>query len=345
MAENGNGRPGLSKAARILLLVVVYYAVVLIVGIWVREVVPHTTQIPQTSLDNIFGVVPDQGVVTKKGILPAPLDEFTLAMTAALAMIGGVVLMLPVIWIYTLTRAKRGYSQSVVHMLLIMPLVVAGVVVVVKYSVALAFSLAGVVAAVRFRNTLEDSKDAVYVFLAAAIGLSAATALPVAFLVSVLFNLLIVVLWYTDLGHAPVELEGRVAERRLERSRQMRKTGTFVAKVDETLLEGLTAEQLEGVARRAWRRAREHEAEIVEEPKKTEGRLRVRSPNLQKTRDAIESRLDDMVKKWKLEAVSTESDGTGVVEYDVTLKKKEGPDALLAFVRATAPEVIDVELN
>lgn len=344
MAENGNGRPGLSKAARILLFVTLYYVVILVLGIWIRRLVPHTTLIPQTSLDNIFGGAADQ-VLTKKGFIPAQEDQSTLAITAAMAMIASVALIMPVIWLYTLMRAKRGYSQSVVHMLVIMPLVVAGVVVVVKYSVALAFSLAGVVAAVRFRNTLEDSKDAVYVFLASAIGLAAATDLPVAFVVSVMFNIVAVALWYTDFGHAPVELEGRVAERRLQRSREMRKTGTFVAKVDETLLEGLTSEQLEGVARRAWRRAREHEAEIVEEPKKTEGRLRVRSTNLQRTRDAIESRLDDMVKKWKLEAVSTESDGTGVVEYDVTLKKKEGPDALLSFVRATAPEVIDVELN
>jgi hypothetical protein len=344
MAENGNGRPGLSKAARILLLVGLYYVVVLLVGYSIRRVVPHTTLIPQTSLDNIFGVA-DQGVVTKKGLIPNPLDQSTLAVTAALAMIGSVLLVLPVIWVYTLTRAKRGYSQSVVHMLVILPLVVAGVVVLVKYSTALAFSLAGIVAAVRFRNTLEDSKDAVYVFLASGIGLAAATDLPVAAVISILFNIVIVTLWYTDFGHAPVELEGRVAERRLERSRQLRKTGTFVAKVDETLLEGLTAEQLEGVARRAWRRARENEAEIVEEPTKTEGRLKVRSPHLQRTRDAIESRLDDIVKKWKLEAVSTESDGSGVVEYNVTLKKKEGPDALKAFVRATAPEVTDVSLN
>ena len=345
MAHNGNGRPALSKAARLLLLVGLYYVVVLSLGYLIRQVVGHTDVIPRTSLDNIFGGNPDQAIVTKKGFMPAPEDTSTLAVTAILAMIGSVGLILPVIWIYTLTRAKRGYSQSVVHMLVIMPLVVSGVVVLVKYSAALAFSLAGIVAAVRFRNTLEDSKDAVYVFLASALGLASATDLPVAAVISILFNVVVVTLWYTDFGHAPIELEGRVAERRLERSRQMRKTGTFVAKVDETLLEGLTTDQLEGVARRAWRRAREHEQETVEEPTKTEGRLRVHTPDLERTRHAVESRLDDAVKKWKLEAVSTESDGTGVVEYDVTLKKKETPDALLAFVRAAAPEVIDVQLN
>src|SRR5579862_2389297 len=128
-----NGRPGLSKTARILLLVSLYYFVVLLLGFSIRQVVAHTTLIPPTSVENILGGIPDQGIVTKKGVIPGPVDESTLAFTAALAMIASVVLVLPVIWIYTLTRAKRGYSQSVVHMLMIMPLVVAGVVVVVKY--------------------------------------------------------------------------------------------------------------------------------------------------------------------------------------------------------------------
>jgi hypothetical protein len=61
-----------------------------------------------------------------------------------------------------------------VQLLIILPLVVAGIVVLVKDSLALAFSLAGIVAAVRFRNTLDDSKDAVYVFLATGVGLAAA---------------------------------------------------------------------------------------------------------------------------------------------------------------------------
>jgi len=47
------------------------------------------------------------------------------------------------------------------------------VVLIVRDSVALAFSLAGIVAAVRFRNTLRDTKDAVYIFLAIAVGLAA----------------------------------------------------------------------------------------------------------------------------------------------------------------------------
>ena len=43
--------------------------------------------------------------------------------------------------------------------------VVAGIVMMVKHSVALAFSLGAIVAAVRFRTSLDDSKDAAGIFV------------------------------------------------------------------------------------------------------------------------------------------------------------------------------------
>ncbi len=113
-------------------------------------------------------------------------------------MLGAALLALPVVWIYGLTRQKKGYQQSVVQTLMVLPPLVASVVVMVKYSLALAFGLAGIVAAVRFRNTLEDSKDAVYIFLSTAIGLAAAVMLPIAAVISVLFNVIVLLLWYTD---------------------------------------------------------------------------------------------------------------------------------------------------
>ena len=63
-----------------------------------------------------------------------------------------VLLALPVALVYVRTRAVRGYQQSVVQSLVVLPLVVAGVVVLVKDSLALAFGLAGIVAAVRYRT-------------------------------------------------------------------------------------------------------------------------------------------------------------------------------------------------
>ena len=80
-------------------------------------------------------------------------DQATLTVNVAVAMMAALLLILPVAWIYILTRHKKGYQQSVVQTLIILSPVVAGVVVMVKYSLPLAFGLAGIVAAIRFRNT------------------------------------------------------------------------------------------------------------------------------------------------------------------------------------------------
>jgi uncharacterized membrane protein YhiD involved in acid resistance len=66
----------------------------------------------------------------------------------------------------------------------------------------------GIVAAVRFRNTLKDTKDAVYIFLAIAVGLAAGVqSFSVAFVVTVIYAAVILVLWRFDVGTEPsVEL-------------------------------------------------------------------------------------------------------------------------------------------
>ena len=177
--------------------VVLYYVVLIGLGALIWQVIPHTTSETPTSLDLIFGGGPNSG---GKNAPRAALDEVSLSITVGFAMLSAILLSLPVAWIYLLTRSKRGYQQSVVQLLIILPLIVAGVTLLVKYSVALAFSLAGIVAAVRFRNTLEDSKDAVYVFLATAIGMASAVNVPVAAVISIGFNATVFALWYLDFG-------------------------------------------------------------------------------------------------------------------------------------------------
>jgi hypothetical protein len=122
--------------------------------------------------------------------------------TAAMAMIGALLIVIPVAWVYTITKRREGYDPSVVQTIIILPVAVAGIVLIVQSSLALAFSLAGIVAAVRFRNTLDDTKDAVYVFLAIGVGLSAgAQAFGAALTMSVVFNLVILALWRFNVGN------------------------------------------------------------------------------------------------------------------------------------------------
>ena len=106
---------------------------------------------------------------TGEGAAPRP----TPAAATALAMVGALALVIPVARVYMLTKQRVGYDPSVVQTVILLPLAVAGIVAVVQNSLALAFSLAGLAAAVRFRNTLKDTKDAVYIFVAMGVGLAA----------------------------------------------------------------------------------------------------------------------------------------------------------------------------
>ena len=123
---------------------------------------------------------------------------------AAIAMLGALALVCPVAWMYMKTKPKARYDSSLVQTVIVLPVVIAGVVLIVRDSIALAFSLAGIVAAVRFRNTLKDTKDAVYVFLAIAVGIAAGVqSFSIAFVVSLIFAFLVLVLWRYDIGTAP----------------------------------------------------------------------------------------------------------------------------------------------
>jgi hypothetical protein len=112
--------------------------------------------------------------------------------------------MCPVAYVYMRTKPKARYDASLVQTVIVLPVVIAGVVLIIRDSVALAFSLAGIVAAVRFRNTLKDTKDAVYIFLAIAVGLAAGVqSLPVGFVVTVIYLGVVLVLWRYDIGAEP----------------------------------------------------------------------------------------------------------------------------------------------
>jgi hypothetical protein len=324
-------------ATRVVVRAIVYYAVLIVGTSFAWRYLPHSGPGLPPSLDALFA----GGGATSRGLPTTALDEASLALTVAVAMLAAVLLALPVAWVYLLTRAKRGYQQSVVQLLIILPAVVAGIVLLVKYSVALAFSLAGIVAAVRFRNTLDDSKDAVYVFLATAIGLAAAVNLPVAVVISIGFNAVVVVLWYTDFGNAPVELDGRIADRRLRRARQLARTGTFVARMDEEVFQNMTREQLEGVAQRAWKRA---QATQDDGATAEEIRVRVHTRDVDALRRAVEPRLAEHVKTWRIGAIDAVNEVKSA-DYHVQLKRKATSDDLLALLRASgADQIVDVEI-
>jgi hypothetical protein len=277
--------------------------------------------------------------------LGLPLSE-VFGMTAAFA------LMLPVTWIYVMTRRRKGFRQSVVQTLIILPIVVAGVVFMVKNSLALAFSLGGIVAAVSFRNTLRDTKDAVYIFLATGVGLAAGIqSVPLAAALSITFNVVILILWYTDFGRAPADLQRPVAQKRLQRALALsNRTSAFVQLVDDQILKSLTPDQLDALADRASRRRARASVETAP-PKKPPPEFRRLELQIHGAADAarraIEAVLESSAKRWEfVRALPGEGGAAERLQYRVRLKKSVPPESLVQGLRSgAAPHVTAVELG
>lgn len=119
----------------------------------------------------------------------------------AIAIGGAVLTILPVSWTYMSIRKRSDYDQSLVETIMILPIAVTSLVIMVHNSLALAFSLGGIVAVVRFRNTLKSTGDALYILVAIGIGLAAGVgAMEVAIVMSLAFNYVFLILWITDYG-------------------------------------------------------------------------------------------------------------------------------------------------
>jgi len=187
------------------------------------------------------------------------------------------------------------------------------------------------------------------VFLATAVRLAAAVQLRVAAVISRLFNVLILALWYTAFGRS-ADFEGRVARRKIAEVEKvqasMRQTGTFVAALDDAIFENMSPEQLELAADHAWRRRRRLESNDVDEDEmqRRDVLLRLRTYSPEESRIAVEGIFDEFLKKWRLGGVVHEPDGTHVVEYAVQLKKSARSGELLEAVQSKS-QVIGAEIK
>lgn len=188
-------RPDRSGSFAPLLKVVVYYAALIGAGAFLVRMSPAVARLfAAQQLQSLGG-----GGLADLGQAGTP---FTFQpVTAALSLLGALLLVVPVAWVYMITKRGAWYDESVVHTVILLPIAVAGIAMIVQHSLPLAFSLAGIAAAVRFRNTLKDTKDAVYIFMAIGVGLAAGMqALGVALIMSLVFNVVVVGLWKANLA-------------------------------------------------------------------------------------------------------------------------------------------------
>jgi uncharacterized protein DUF4956 len=296
--------------------------------------------------------IPNAPVVLQDGlggIADSPLfqqDSITrLALSTTIALIATMALMLPVTWVYISARNVRGHSQALVQTLIILPIVVAGVVFVVRDSLALAFSLAGVVAAVRFRTTLQDTRDVVFIFLSIAVGFSAGVhMLGVGGLVTLVFNFVLLWTWRSDFGR---NVLAPTASAQWTEPLQSLAGGKGNGSVpDRDLVLALSPGKASELAAR-FDRVRDVLGKDKKKPRYN-AVLSLSSDRVGEAQAAVEKVLNEMMKRWKLDEVVSNPGKPDEVYYLIRLRKSVTTDDLITAIRARAGGLIvnvDVEVG
>ena len=253
-----------------------------------------------------------------------------------LSLLGTILIMIPVAWTYITTKSRGGYDQSVVHTLIILPVAVTGIVIIVKTSVALAFSLAGIVAAVRFRTTLDDTKDAVYVFLAIGVGLAAGSQrLGTALLASMVFNVVNLALWKMKFGNIYVDQLSRTSALGLgDVLAGPGSARTALSIGDEALMAAMPQSDLQEMVGRVARLEQYLDEETdVHTEKKLYAVLLVYTTLAGEAQKVVEGPLNDMAVRWRLAEIIPSSGGVSVLQYLVRLKPTVQPGRMLDTIR------------
>src|SRR3954466_11676639 len=191
------------RATKLLIKLTIYYAVIGILVFAAIRIWPAITGwLPIGGVEQLIAQPAKNPLHATEAVRAAHVGNLGQSLFwLAVAIIGALVVALPVSWVYMGIRNDDEYDQSLINTIIVLPMVVTGIVIIVQNSLALAFSLAGIAGAVRFRNSLKSSGDALFILLAVAIGLSAGIgAVELAAVVSIALNYTFAILWLTEYG-------------------------------------------------------------------------------------------------------------------------------------------------
>jgi hypothetical protein len=193
----------------VIVRLAVYYTVVF--GLFVSLLsIPAVANLMTRERARQLGVAPQDptDLIADLSQVVAPFQIDTV-IPVALGMLGALLLALPVAWVYLWTRPPQPYRKGIAQTVVVLPIAIALVVFLVKDSLPLAFSLAGIVAAIRWRTSLNETTDAVFMFIAIGIGLAAGVQfLMAAFIASLAFNAVALTIWRLDFAGQAVMLDG-----------------------------------------------------------------------------------------------------------------------------------------
>ncbi len=96
-------------------------------------------------------------------------------------------------YVYRVTHQGPSYSQTTVHTMIIMAVVVSLIMLIIGSNIARAFSLVGALSIIRFRNAVKESRDVAFYFLAMAVGMACGTGFGMA---AIVFTLIVSAMIY-----------------------------------------------------------------------------------------------------------------------------------------------------
>ena len=233
---------------------------------------------------------------------------------ALVVMVGAFLLTVPIVIVYIRTRTHAVFDESLANTVLVLPAIVTAILIVVRNSLAMAFSLAGIVAAVRFRISLKESRDALYIFAAVAVGFASGIyRLDVGLIASLAFVLLEILTWRTDLG---ADQNSAADDTPKAKKKDKGKDKPREADAEDN-----------GAGPR----------DVV---------LRVQVTDAERGRDAVEPLLETLTKSWQ--SVSPGPGGAGAIAlaYEVRLRKRYPADEVRTrLLREAQPVVVSVEVT
>ena len=191
------------RASKLLMQISVYYVVIAVALFIAMKLWPDLRNwLPIGGVEQLISQPSKNPLEASETIRAAHVANFGQSVFwLVVAIIAAILVSLPVSWTYMAVRGGDEYDQSLVNTILVLPMVVTGIVIIVQNSLALAFSLAGIAGAVRFRNSLKSSGDALFILLAVGTGLAAGIgAIELAAVISLFFNYTFAMLWITEYG-------------------------------------------------------------------------------------------------------------------------------------------------
>lgn len=199
-----------------------YFLIISIAGVILTVFPGFKDYLPLGAGDRLFDVYRASGELEGSAYAGRLQDgpAYARPLFLFLCFLTAIIVSLPVGRTYIGTHTVKKRSASMAKALVLLPVAVSGLVLIVQNDLALAFSLAGIVAGcgIRFRSNIREFTDTLYFMVAIGIGLAAGTgALGIALMMSMVFCYSLLIVFSVGYGEDPnVAMSDKAEEEPLE---------------------------------------------------------------------------------------------------------------------------------